>query len=302
MSAAIERVSGIDRGVAARIPPHAYFIVSAIFHNLGPAFAVLLFAHVEVLGVAWFRIATAALIFAVWRRPWRVLATASRRQLALILALGAVLGVMNSVFYMAIHRLPLGTVAAIEFVGPIVLAAIGARTGRNVAALIAAAAGVFVLSNAQLMLQPLGLLLAFANCALFMLYVILGHRLAADGGASGIDRLAAAMMIAFVVVCPIGFQGAVPAFGNLTLLGAAVGVGVCSSIIPYVCDQLAMSRLSRATFSLLLSLLPATAVVIGSVVLKQIPSAMDLIGVGLVIAGVALHRPRPEPTATEVSP
>lgn len=302
MSAAIERVSGIDRGVAARIPPHAYFIVSAIFHNLGPAFAVLLFAHVEVLGVAWFRIATAALIFAVWRRPWRVLATASRRQLALILALGAVLGVMNSVFYMAIHRLPLGTVAAIEFVGPIVLAAIGARTGRNVAALIAAAVGVFVLSNAQLMLQPLGLLLAFANCALFMLYVILGHRLAADGGASGIDRLAAAMMIAFVVVCPIGFQGAVPAFGNLTLLGAAVGVGVCSSIIPYVCDQLAMSRLSRATFSLLLSLLPATAVVIGSVVLKQIPSAMDLIGVGLVIAGVALHRPRPEPTATEVSP
>jgi len=58
--------------VAARIPPHVFFFVSAIFHYLGPAFAVLLFSNVSVLGVAWFRIASAAVVFAVWRRPWRI--------------------------------------------------------------------------------------------------------------------------------------------------------------------------------------------------------------------------------------
>src|SRR3954469_23987053 len=95
-------------------PPAAYFVGSAVFHYLGPAFAVLLFARVEPLGVAWLRIATAALILGLWRRPWRGLAGVrppARRTLA---ALGVVLAVMNACFYVAIDRLPLGTVAAIE--------------------------------------------------------------------------------------------------------------------------------------------------------------------------------------------
>src|ERR1700710_289531 len=120
-------------------PPHAYFAVSAVFHYLGPAFAVLLFARVDVLGVAWLRIASAAGIFAAWRRP----AGRTRR---LLLAWGAVLAVMNSCFYLAIDRLPLGTVAAIEFVPVIVLAAFGARTARNLAALGLAVGGVYLLT------------------------------------------------------------------------------------------------------------------------------------------------------------
>ena len=74
---------------------------------------------------------------------------------------------------------------------------------------------------------------------------------------------------------------------------AGIGVGICSSVIPYVCDQLAMSRLPRASFALLLALLPATATVVGVVVLRQIPSAVDVAGVALVMAGVAVHRPAP---------
>jgi len=276
------------------VPPHAYFVISALFHYLGPAFAVLLFRHVDVLGVAWLRIATAAVVFAIWRRPWRAMRNASRRQLALLIALGAVLGVMNSVFYLAIERLPLGTVGAIEFLGPILLAAFGARTFRNIAALCVAVLGVWCLMDVQLAVEPLGLVLAFANCALFMLYVILGHKIAADGGASGIDRLAAAMLVAFVVVSPIGLRDALQAFTAPSLLAAGIAVGVCSSIIPYVCDQLAMARLSRATFALMLSLLPAIAVLIGSIVLHQIPSVVETMGIALVIAGVALHRPSEE--------
>ena len=99
--------------VTARIPPHVYFFVSAIFHYLGPAFAVLLFSSVSVLGVAWFRIASAAVVFAVWRRPWRMFVRIPWAKRRTLLALGVVLGLMNASFYLAISRLPLGTVGAI---------------------------------------------------------------------------------------------------------------------------------------------------------------------------------------------
>src|SRR5579859_1871948 len=100
-------------GLACRLPPQSFFAVSAVFHYLGPSFAVLLFARVSVLGVAWMRIATAAVVFAAWRRPWRVLARLARqdrRALAVLVALGAVLAAMNSMFYLAVDRLPLSTV------------------------------------------------------------------------------------------------------------------------------------------------------------------------------------------------
>ncbi|MEA2468608.1 MAG: inner rane transporter RhtA, partial [Thermoleophilaceae bacterium] len=111
------------------MPPYGYFLVSAVFHYLGPAFAVLLFTRVDVLGVAWLRIASAALVFALWRRPWRLLRD------RLLIAWGTVLALMNACFYTAIDRLPLGTVAAIEFLPVIGLAVLGARTPRNAAAL-----------------------------------------------------------------------------------------------------------------------------------------------------------------------
>ena len=116
-------------------------MVSAVFHYLGPAFAVLLFARVDVLGVAWLRIASAALVFAVWRRPWRVLAQLDGEARRLLLAWGAVLALMNCCFYLAIDRLPLGTVAAIEFLPVIALAALGARSTRNLGALLPRGAG-----------------------------------------------------------------------------------------------------------------------------------------------------------------
>jgi inner membrane transporter RhtA len=273
-----------------RVPPQIFFVVSAVFHYLGPACAVLLFAAVAPLGVAWLRIASAAAVFALWRRPWRYYRALSRGDRRTVLMLGAVLAAMNSCFYLAIDRLPLGTVGAIEFFGPIGLAAVGLRTRRNFAALALAAVGVYVLTDVRIAAEPWGFLLAFANCALFVGYVMLGHRLAAAGGRQGIDRLGAAMMVAMVAALPIGITDAAPAFRDPWLLAAGLGVGIASSVIPYVCDQLAMARLPRATFALMLSLLPATASVIGVLVLRQIPSAVEVFGVGLVIAGVAVHR------------
>jgi inner membrane transporter RhtA len=274
------------RGIAQSAPPEAYFVVSAIFHYLGPAFAVLLFARVDVLGVAWLRIASAALIFAVWRRPWRRMRGAWR----LLLAWGAVLAVMNSTFYMAIDRLPLGTVAAIEFLPVILLAALGTRTVRNVAALGLAVPGVYLLTDVALEGSALGVAFAFANSALFAAYIVVSHRAAQRGDVPGIDLLGSAMLIAAVVATPIGAWAAVPAFTDPVAIAAGIGVGVSSSVIPYVTDQLAMARMARSTYALMVALLPAVATVIGVVVLAQLPGALEAVGVALVILGVAVHR------------
>ena len=228
---------------ADAVPPQLWFLVSAVFHYLGPSFAVLLFARVDVLGVAWFRIASAAVVFALWTRPWRIFAAASRRTLVLLLSLGASLAAMNSVFYRAISRL------------------------------------------------PLGLAYAVINGLLFIAYIVLGHRIAGDGAGEGVGRLGAAMAAAFLFVMPIGLAQAAPALGDPLLILAGIGVGVCSSVIPYVTDQLAMARLPRNSFALMLALLPATATLIGALVLAQIPTLRDLLGIGLVMAGIALHRP-----------
>jgi inner membrane transporter RhtA len=275
-------------------PPELYFVVSALFHYLGPSFAVLLFARVAVLGVAWLRIASAAVVFALWRRPWRTFAARGRPAKLLLLEWGAVLAVMNCCFYEAIDRLPLGTVAAIEFLPVIALAALGARTARNGVALVLAVAGVYLLSDVRLEARLLGLGFAFANAILFALYIVLAHRVARHEAVRGIDGLAAAMVIAAVLVTPVGGWQAARVAGDPLVLLAGAGVGLSSSVIPYVTDQLAMARLARATYSLMVSLLPATATIVGLVVLAQVPTVVDVAGVSLVIGGVAVHQRGPD--------
>lgn len=283
----------LGRAVAAA-PPHAFFVGSAIFHYLGPAFAVLLFARVEPLGVAWLRIAAAGVVFALWRRPWRAARRLDAEAWRVLLGLGAVFATMNACFYVAIDRLPLGTVAAIEFLPVILLAAIGARGTRNGLALGLAVGGVYVLTNVRLEGEPVGVAFAFANAALFAGYIVIAHRLSRSSAIGRLDGLAAAMLVAVVVVTPIGGWSAVPALVDPVALAAGIGVGIASSVVPYVFDQLAMARLPRATYSLLVSLLPATATVIGVIVLAQVPSRIEVLGIALVVAAVAVHR---EPAA-----
>jgi len=277
---------------ADNAPPESFFAISAVFHYLGPAFAVLLFARVDVLGVAWLRIASAALIFAAWRRPWRFYAALDRDGRRVLIAWGAVLALMNCLFYSAIDRLPLGTVAAIEFLPVIVLAALGTRTPRNVVALVMAVAGVYLLTDVVLAGEPLGVAFAAANAVLFALYIVLGARVAERGAGAGIDALAASMLIAAVVVTPLGGWAVLPVLADPVALAAGIGVGVSSSVIPYVSDQLALARMKRSTYALMISLLPATATVIGIVVLAQLPTAVEVMGVALVVLGVAVHRER----------
>ena len=293
-----------------RVPPSSFFVTSAVFHYLGPSLAVLLFARVAPLGVMWLRIATAGVVFALWRRPWRALRGLDCGQLSTLVALGALLAAMNSVFYLAVARLPLATVGAIEFLGTVVLATLGVRNLRNLAALAVTLGGVALLTAFKVVSDPVGFVLAFANCAAFMGYVVLGHRIAntprlgtsepRTSSVAGIDKLAVAMLIAAVIATPVGAFDAGPAFVHPTWLLWGAGVGICSSVVPYVTDQLAMARMPRATFALMLALLPACATAIGAIVLGQVPTIEELCGIALVVLGLLVHvSPTTERSAPE---
>lgn len=278
---------GIDLGLAGRVPPQGLFVLGAISQYLGSALAVLLFDHVPASGVAWLRVAAAAGALAVWRRPWRTVWTAAR--VRLVIAFGLAVGLMNVVFYLAIARLPLGTAVAIEFLGPIAVAAAGSRTRLDAGALGLAMCGVALLADVRLAAAPLGVALALGAGACWALYIVLGHRVARDPGIRPQDGLAGGMLVGAVALAPVLAPVASPAFGAPLLLAACIGVGLASSVVPYGLEQVAMRRLPRARFALLLSLLPATAAVIGAVVLGQIPHPIEVAGIALVVTAAGLR-------------
>lgn len=201
-----------------RLRPELFFVGSAVFHYLGSAFAVLLFVRVEPLGVAWLRILSAGVVFALWRRPWRSWRLATRHERRTIVTWGVLLALMNTSFYLAIDRLPLGTVAAIEFVGPVAVAA-AVRTSRNLAALLLAVADVAMLAEVTLAGSPSGFTFATINMVLFTGYIVVAHRVSRHDHLAGIDGLAMAMLVAAVAALPIGVVDALPA---LTIIAVAI--------------------------------------------------------------------------------
>jgi inner membrane transporter RhtA len=270
-----------------RLPAQALFILGAISQYVGAALAVLLFASVPAAGVAWLRVVAAAAVLVAWRRPWQTRWTAPR--LRLVAAFGIALGLMNLAFYLAIDRLPLGTAVAIEFVGPIAVAALGSRTRRDLLALALAVGGVVALADVHIAGSPLGFALAAGAGVMWAAYIVLGHRVAADAGLRPQDGLALAMGIGAVALAPLLVSSAVPAFVDPLLLAACLAVGVASSVVPYGLEQVAMRHLARARFALLLALLPATAAIIGAIVLGQIPSVLEAIGIALIVVAASLR-------------
>jgi inner membrane transporter RhtA len=271
----------------ARLPAQGLFVTGALSQYVGSAFAVKLFASVPAAGVAWLRVVSAAVVLVAWRRPWR--STWTARRAGLVAAFGGALALMNLCFYLAIARLPLGTAVAIEFAGPITVAALGSRTRRDIAALALAAVGVLALADVHLSGSPGGVALALAAGALWGAYIVLGHRVAADSGIRPQDGLAAAMAVGALALAPALVGPATPALTDPALLAACVAVGLAASVVPYALEQLAMRRLPRARFALLLSLLPATAAVVGAVVLGQVPSALEAAGIALVVVASSLR-------------
>ena len=248
---------------------------------------MLLFASVPAAGLSWLRAASAAVALMAWRRPWRTPWTA--RRLVLVGAFGTTLACMNLAFYLAIDRLPLGTAVAIEFSGPVAVAAIGSRTGRDLLALALAAGGVGALADVHVSGSPEGLGFALLAGALWTAYIVLGHRVASDPGIRPQDGLAMGMALGALVLAPALVSPALPGLTDAGLLAASIAVGLASSVVPYVLEQIAMRRLTRARFALLLALLPATAAVVGAIVLGQVPGLLEAAGILLVVAAAGLR-------------
>lgn len=230
----------------------------------------------------------AALVLLAWRRPWRM--TWTRRDLALTAAFGTVLALMNVTFYVAIAHLPLGTAVAIEFVGPVAVAAVTGSGWRDRVGIAVAAAGVVLLAGVTLQLggpdARTGLVAILAAAACWAAYILLGRRVASTG--DGVSRLAVAMSAGALVLAPVLAPAGAPVLGSWGLVGAVVGVALLSSVVPYALDQVILRRVSAATFAVLLALLPATAAVVGAVVLRQWPHPLDLVGLALVSVAIAL--------------
>jgi len=271
-----------------RLPAPALFVLGGASMYVGAAIAVVLFDELPPAVVAWLRLVGAAALLLAWRRPgrdaWR------GRRLGLAAGFGLATALMNIAFYEAIARLPLGTAVAIEFCGPVAVAAIGSRTRRDVAALAMAALGVLLIADVQWSGSPSGVLLALTAAALWAGYIVLGKRVA--GGGAGIDDLAVGLAVAAVVLSPLALRAA-PVVHSPRLLLLAVGVGVLSSVVPYVLDQVVLRRAGRARFALLLALLPATASVVGLVALRQVPRALEAVGILAIVAAVLLRTREP---------
>ncbi|MBV9648668.1 MAG: EamA family transporter [Pseudonocardiales bacterium] len=252
---------------------------------LGAALAVELFQQLSPAGVAWLRMLVAALALLAWRRPDR--AAWRARRLILAGCFGLVTGLMNVTFYEAIARLPLGTAVAVEFCGPVVVAALGMRTVRDVTALVLAAIGVALIADVRLAGSRTGLLLALLAALMWAAYIVLGKQVARGG--SGLDDMSVGFAVASVLLCPLA-AGTGPAWRSPTLLVLAAGVGLLSTVLPYAFDQVVLRRIDHSQFALLLALLPAAASVVGLLVLRQVPRPEEAAGIVAVTLAVVAAR------------
>lgn len=266
------------------MPAPAIFVAGAVSMYLGAALAVVLFDQLQPSVVAWLRLVGAVVVLLAWRRPappaWR------GRRLLLASAFGLATALMNIMFYEAIARLPLGTAVAIEFCGPVVVAAVGSRSWRDAGALAFAVVGVLLIADVQWAGTPAGVLLALSAAALWAGYIVLGKRVA--GGGDGLDDLAVGLTAGAVLLSPLA-AGAGPVLSSPRLLVLAVGVGLLSSVVPYAFDQVVLRRLGQARFALLLAILPATAAVVGLVLLHQVPRPLEAVGIACVVLAVLLR-------------
>ena len=280
--------------------PEALFVLAAISQYVGATIAVTIFDEVSPRTVAWMRVIGAAVaLLAVSRRHWRGW---TRRELAAAAVFGVATALMNLFFYLAIDRIDLGKSVAIEFIGPIAVAAAQTRTGRNALALAAAAGGVAVLGGLELSDNAVGLAFLLAASALWATYIVIGAHVARLN--RGLGGLGIGLAIGAVAITPIGAPGSGAVWGSARLLVLALLAGVFSNAISYGIDQYVLRRIPVRSFSVLLTLLPVTAAVVGWIGLDQSPSVLEAMGIGLVLLGVVMQErdelarepvPLPEP-------
>lgn len=272
-----------------RTPPPLLFVLSGLSQYYGAALAVGLFAVVPPIVVAWLRIVVSAVILLAWRRPWRDRWT--RSELLASAGFGCVLAAMNVFFYLAIDHLPLGNAVAIEFLGPVAVAAVTGRGWKERLAIVLAAAGVVLLAGVTLQAgwtrsAVIGLVAILAGGLCWAFYIVLGRRIAVKR--DGITSLSVGMTAGALLFTPLCVWQAGPAVTQWRPGLAIVGIAMLSSVLPYVLEQLVLRRVSAARFAILLALLPVAAAVSGALLLSQFPNVVEIAGMALVCTAIVL--------------
>lgn len=297
-SAGASGAGSAGSAVVGRVPAPLVFVVSAFSQYLGAGLAVSLFSLMPSTTVAWWRLVVGATVLMALRCPWR--RSWTPKAMSLAAAFGTATATMNVIFYAAISLLPLGTVVSLEFLGPVAVAAFTGRGWRPRCAAVLAPLGVVSISGLGVDVgepdQRTGVVLALAAGAAWAGYILLGRRVASAG--SGIDSLAVGMVFGALVYAPFAVGTAAGALASVRSTAMALGVGLLSTAVPYGLDQVVLKRLGTDTFALLSSLMPATSMLVGVVVLGQLPSGWEVTGLVLVSVAVALasadgRAPRP---------
>jgi inner membrane transporter RhtA len=266
--------------VTPRLSPFWLVVVGILSVQLGAGIAKSLFDEVDPTTIVWLRLVTSAVVLALVARP--TLRGRSRHDWAVVVGLGASLGLMNWAIYQSFARIPLGIAVTIEFVGPLSLAVLGSRRARDLAWVLLAGLGVALLGFERGHLTWAGVLFALLAGGAWASYILFS---AGTGRRwPGLDGLAVASVVATLLLTPLVLRPGGDSLldGRLLLLGAAVGL--LSSVIPYSCEMVALRSLRPAVFGILMSLEPAAAALAGMVVLGEFLTSLQWVAMACVVA------------------
>jgi inner membrane transporter RhtA len=269
------------------VPAWGLAVAAMLSVQLGSALSVELISTVGPAGTAWLRLGMGSLIFLALARP--PLRAVRRRDVPALLGLGITTGLMTIAFLAAIERIPLGTAVAIEFLGPLTVAAVRSHSTRALTWPAVALVGVILLTEPWYGdINPAGIGFAALGAIGWAAYILLtqwiGDRF------TGIGTLSLTVPIAAVMAAVVGIPQAAGHF-SLGILAAAAGLALLLPVLPFALEMLALRRMTPTAFGTLMSLEPAIGVLLGLLVLNQQPSATQIVGILLVVlAGAAAQR------------
>jgi len=281
----------------AGVPPWGLAVGAMLSVQLGSALSVGLIATVGPAGTAWLRLSIGALVFLALARP--PLRSVRRRDVPTLLGLGVTTGLVTIGFLAAIERIPLGTAVAIEFLGPLTVAAVRSHSPRALAWPALALLGVVLLTEPWYgAIDPVGVGFAAAAAVGWATYILLTQKI--GDRFTGITGLSLTVPVAALTAAVVGIP---QASGHITpgVLFAAAGLAILLPVLPFALEMLALRHMTHSAFGTLMALEPAIGLLLGLIVLHQQPSAIQLVGIVLVvIAGAAAQRAgRRHPPASE---
>jgi inner membrane transporter RhtA len=266
---------------AGRAPGIALAVASMTTIQLGAALSEPMLDEIGAAGTVALRLGLAALILWPFARPR--LRGRTREDLGAAVALGACSGLLTLAFFEAIDRIPLGVAVTIEFLGPLGVALAGSRRLRDVGWVVAAGAGVALLTLGDGAGEPLelaGVCFALVSGACWAGYILLTKRVGARW--PGLEGLSVSLAVAALITLPVGVAGAGADLVSLELLIAGVGLALLIPLMPYVFELIALRRLPTGLFGVIMSLEPAIAALLGFLILGQGLAASGLVAIALV--------------------